>query len=138
MNIIITNKNKWGPVFSLSHINNYAESFLQETNEQIWRHLYTSLHPFLNLHDSQFCKVSHFIFKNSSYLELIKSYVRSSKLCLLSHGRWEKKNFCKRTCLPRIKSLQKDNCPVTLSLKDTSLPYYEKQMLYSSIVPPMN
>ena len=31
------------------------ESFLQETNKEIWRHLYTSLHASLNLHDSQFC-----------------------------------------------------------------------------------
>ena len=31
------------------------ESFLQETNKEISRNLYTSLHVFLNLHDSQFC-----------------------------------------------------------------------------------
>ena len=31
------------------------ESFLQETNKEIGHHLYTSLHEFLNLHDSQFC-----------------------------------------------------------------------------------
>ena len=31
------------------------ESFLQETNWEISRNLYTSLHAFLNLHDSQFC-----------------------------------------------------------------------------------
>ena len=30
------------------------ESFLQETNKEIWRHSYTSLHECLNLHDSQF------------------------------------------------------------------------------------
>ena len=30
------------------------ESFLQEATKEIWRHLYTSLHAFLNLHDSQF------------------------------------------------------------------------------------
>ena len=30
------------------------ESFLQETNKEIWRHLYASLNAFLNLHDSQF------------------------------------------------------------------------------------
>ena len=52
-----------------------VKSFLQETNKEIWRNLYTSLHSFLNLHDSEFVlKVSHFIFKSSSYLELIKSY----------------------------------------------------------------
>ena len=31
------------------------ESFLPETNKEIWRHLDTSLHAFLNMHDSQFC-----------------------------------------------------------------------------------
>ena len=31
------------------------ESFLQETNKEIWCHLYTSLHAFLNLDDSQIC-----------------------------------------------------------------------------------
>ena len=31
------------------------ESFLQETNKEIWRHLYTSLHAFLDLYGSQFC-----------------------------------------------------------------------------------
>ena len=31
------------------------ESFLQENNEETWRRLYTSLHAFLNLHDSKFC-----------------------------------------------------------------------------------
>ena len=31
------------------------ESFLQETDKEIWLHLYTSLHVFLNLHDLQFC-----------------------------------------------------------------------------------
>ena len=31
------------------------EFFLQETKKEIWRHLYTSLHAFLNLYDSQFC-----------------------------------------------------------------------------------
>ena len=30
------------------------KSFLQETNMEIWFHLYTSLHGFLNVHDSQF------------------------------------------------------------------------------------
>ena len=48
---------------------------LQQTNKEIRRHLYKSLHAFLNLHDPQFClKVSHFISKSTSYLELIKSY----------------------------------------------------------------
>ena len=32
-----------------------AESPLQETNKEIGRHLYTSLHAFLNIYDSQFC-----------------------------------------------------------------------------------
>ena len=51
------------------------ESSLQGTNKEIWGHLYTSLHAFLNLHDSQFCPQGEpFIFKSSSYLELIKSY----------------------------------------------------------------
>ena len=31
------------------------ESFLQETNTEISHHLYTSLNPFLDLQDSQFC-----------------------------------------------------------------------------------
>ena len=30
------------------------ESFIQETNKEIRRHLYTSLRAFLNFHDSQF------------------------------------------------------------------------------------
>ena len=31
------------------------KSFLQETCKEIWRYSYTSLHAFLNFHDSQFC-----------------------------------------------------------------------------------
>ena len=31
------------------------ESLLQETNKEILRHLYKSLHAFVNLHVSQFC-----------------------------------------------------------------------------------
>ena len=51
------------------------ESFLQETSKEIWRHLCTSLHAFLNLYDSQFVlDLSHVIFTSSFYLELIKSY----------------------------------------------------------------
>ena len=51
------------------------ESFLQETNKEILRHLCTSLRAFVNLMIPNFVlKVSHFIFKSSSYLELIKSY----------------------------------------------------------------
>ena len=55
------------------------ESFLQETNKEIWRHLYTSLHAFLNLHDSKICPQGElFIFKSycpvqSRHVCLIKS-----------------------------------------------------------------
>ena len=51
------------------------EPSLQETNKEIRCHIFTSLPAFLNLHDSQFVlKVSHFVFKSSSYVEIIKSY----------------------------------------------------------------
>ena len=51
------------------------ESFLQETNMEIWSHLHKSLHALLYMHDSQFCsQVEPFYIQTSSYLELIKSY----------------------------------------------------------------
>ena len=50
------------------------ESFLQEINKEIWLHLSTSLHEFLNFHDSQFCPQGEpFCIESSSDLELIKS-----------------------------------------------------------------
>ena len=51
------------------------ESSLQETNKENWLHLYTSLHAFLNFHDSQFFpQGDQFYIESSSDLELIKSY----------------------------------------------------------------
>ena len=51
------------------------ESFLQEINKEIWLHLCTSLHAFLNFHDSQFCPQGEpFCIESSSDLELINSY----------------------------------------------------------------
>ena len=51
------------------------ESFLQETNNGIWPHLYTSLHTFLNLHDSRFAlKVSHFYLKVHPDLNVFRAH----------------------------------------------------------------
>ena len=59
------------------------ESSLQKTNKEIWLHLYTSLHAFLNFHDSQFgpqglAQGEPFYIQSSSDLELIKVTARSS------------------------------------------------------------
>ena len=55
------------------------ESSLQKTNKETWLHLYTSLHAFLNFHDSQFGPQGEpFHLESSSDLELIKVTARSS------------------------------------------------------------
>ena len=63
------------------------ESSLQGTNNEIWLHLYTSLHAFLNLHNSQFCPQGEpLVFKSSSYLELIEKVTAPFKpvhICLI-------------------------------------------------------
>ena len=61
------------------------ESFLQETNKEIWCHLRKSLHAFLNLHYSQFCPLGEpFLSKSLFYLELTKSYLPIKPVFILN------------------------------------------------------
>ena len=80
------------------------EFSLQETNKEIWLHLYTSLRAFLNFHDSQFCPQGEpFYIGSSSDLELIKSY------CPFKPGHiWLIKSVD-----PVVYKLKKSSCPVT-------------------------